>query len=314
MRILITGGFGYLGSRLAKYLSRKGNQITLASRKNRNPPLWLPTAIVVKVDWSLEASVLEITRNIDIVIHTAGLNAIECSNDEELAFKVNRDITNQLVKSAVKQSVKKFIYLSTAHVYKNPLNGLITERSLLESEHPYAVSHKSGEDEVLLESKNIDTIIMRLSNAFGPPCDINSNCWGLLVNDLCCQAVMKNSLILRTSGMQRRDFITIDDVCRATDHLISIGSHKLGDGLFNVSGMWAPTIFEMAEYISDRFFGLTDKRLEVKINLEDDHHTMPLNFSIQKLLNTDFKLNKNIENELDDLIKFCIEKKPCKSN
>ena len=88
-------------------------------------------------------------ENVDVVIHTAGMNAQECASDPEQALAFNGTVTADLVSSAVKQGVQKFIYLSTAHVYKEPLVGTISESSQTTNTHPYATSHLAGEIPVL---------------------------------------------------------------------------------------------------------------------------------------------------------------------
>ena len=64
-------------------------------------------------------------------------------------------------------------------------------------------------------------VVFRLSNCIGAPKDINSNCWMLLVNDLCKQIIEHKKMKLNTNGKQLRNFITITDVCRVVNLFIS---------------------------------------------------------------------------------------------
>ena len=113
--ILITGGFGFLGGRLGQYLSENYNVI-LGSRSDQNEPNWLPIAKTLKIDWDDENSLNDACNLVDIIIHASGLNAQECSSDPEKALLVNGVYTQNLVRAAINKNVKKFIYLSTAHV------------------------------------------------------------------------------------------------------------------------------------------------------------------------------------------------------
>lgn len=73
MRILITGGHGYIGGRLAKYLSALDYTIILASRKfYSKSPVWLPEAEMVQVDWNSGNSIMEAVSEVDYVVHSAG--------------------------------------------------------------------------------------------------------------------------------------------------------------------------------------------------------------------------------------------------
>jgi UDP-glucose 4-epimerase len=68
----------------------------------------------------------------------------------------------------------------------------------------------------------------------------------VLVNDLCKQAVTKKSLTLCSSGTQKRDFITLQDVSRAALHFIGLPRELCRDGLFNLGGESSFRIIDMA--------------------------------------------------------------------
>ena len=314
MNILITGGFGYLGGRIAKSLSSQGHNIILGSRKSRSSPGWLKTAKIVKIKWDSLKSLEEIVKDVDIIIHASGMNAQDCEDDPNMALEVNGVATSDLLMAAIKQKVGRFIYLSTIHVYGTPLVGRITEDSPTAGIHPYATSHQAGEDAVLTESKkgSIKGIVVRLSNAFGPPVHNDVNCWMLLVNDLCKQAVNHQKLVLDSSGEQKRDFVSLTDVCAAIIHLTECPLGGLYNYLFNIGGNWAPSILEMSEKFSQRYAKLTGVLLEIKRNQDGENLSFDLlNYSTEKLISTGFVPSKDnhVNQELDDLICFCLENK-----
>ena len=82
MRILITGGSGYLGSRLAVYLTNLGHHIILATRKIKSNPQWLPSAEVINIDWNDREALYNICKGVDQVIHAAGINSQDCSFEQ----------------------------------------------------------------------------------------------------------------------------------------------------------------------------------------------------------------------------------------
>jgi len=313
MRVLITGAFGYLGGRLAQYLaSQAGNEILLGSRQQTESPSWSPQAKVAQTRWESPASLEEICTGVDAVVHLAGMNAQDCAADPVAALTVNGVATARLVQAAVRCGVKRFIYLSTAHVYGSPLTGVITEATCPANLHPYATSHRAGEDLVLAgqQKGEIVSIVVRLSNAFGAPAHKDANCWMLSVNDLCQQAVITQKMVLHSSGLQRRDFITLTDACRAITHLLHIPADKIGDGLFNVGGAWSPTILEMTQRIAERIYLATGSRPEIL--RREDQITGPeelLDYRVNKLTDTGFSLSGSgsDDQELDGLIHFCLD-------
>jgi UDP-glucose 4-epimerase len=308
-RILITGGFGYLGGRLAQFLaSQKGYEILLGSRGQTQPPSWLPRVKVVKTQWDSQQGLQEICSGVDAIVHLAGMNAQDCAADSAAALEVNAIATACLMQAAIRQKVKRFIYLSTIHVYGSPLTGVITEETKPTPVHPYAFSHRAGEDVVLSShlSGEIDGKVIRLSNAFGAPAGRDANCWMLLVNDLCQQATTSGRLVLRSAGLQKRDFIPLYDVVRAIKHLIELALDQSCFGIFNLGGEAPYRIIDLAELIALRCEAVLGYRPKIERPYPAPDESFPeLKYQIDKLKKTGFRLNGNIENEIDVTLKFC---------
>jgi UDP-glucose 4-epimerase len=313
MKLLITGGFGYLGGRLGQFLaSQTDHEILLGSRQCAAPPPWLPHAKVAQTRWDSSSRLEQICAGVEAVIHLAGMNAQDCAADPAAALEVNAVATARLLQAAIRQGVKRFIYLSTAHVYGSPLTGVITETTCPASLHPYATSHRAGEDVVRAASqrREIEGIVIRLSNAYGAPAHRDANCWMLLVNDLCRQAVTTHRMVLHSSGLQRRDFIPLADACRAIRHLLELPAARVGDGLFNVGSGWAPTVLEMTQRIAERMQATTGRKPEV---LRKEGHGVDdeglLDYRVNKLADTGCRVNgtDNVDREIDGLVQFCLE-------
>jgi UDP-glucose 4-epimerase len=254
MRILVAGGFGFVGGRLAQHLAQDGHHVILGSRLPRRPPDWLPTADLGILEWSSIEAMAQLCRGFDVVIQAAGMNAELCAADPAAALEVNGLATSRLLDAAIKSSVKRFIYLSTAHVYASPLVGTVSEESNTVNLHPYATSHLAGENAVLtaLSQKKIEGVVLRLSNAFGVPTNQAVNCWMLLVNDLCRQAVMTGTMILTSSGSQLRDFIPMDRVCRIVNSVSNFSVTTQIPDILNVGSGVSQTVLEMAKLIQNR--------------------------------------------------------------
>ena len=310
MRVLITGGTGYLGGRVAQHLtSQSGFELLLGSRNKHTTPRWSPESKTVKMRWESKTALEEICSDVDAVVHMAGMNAQDCAADPSSALEVNGVSTARLVQAAIHQGVKRFIYLSTAHVYGSPLKGIINEETCPINLHSYAASHKSGEDAVRLahQQGKIEVIVIRLSNAMGAPVDDKANCWMLLVNDLCMQAIKNKELILHTDGTQQRDFITLDDVSRTIKHFLTMPDIDCGNGLFNVGGDCVMTVWEMANRVADCChirFGYKPKIKRPAVKLEN--RTEQLQYDISKLKDSGFILNRNFDDEIIQTLECCL--------
>ena len=89
MRVLITGGFGYIGAKLGEYLFQNGHEVVLGTQRNLTAPDWLTQAEVVNTFWNDEKALTKICKGVDAIVHTAGMNAQECSNDPIMALEFN---------------------------------------------------------------------------------------------------------------------------------------------------------------------------------------------------------------------------------
>jgi UDP-glucose 4-epimerase len=297
---------------LAQFLAATTrHEVTLATRTPGSMPSPAVNVRVVPIDWARDADLENTCASMDAVVHLAGVNAAECLRDPVAALEFNGLATARLLRAAAKQGVSRFLYLSSAHVYGAALRGFVDERTCPQPVHPYATSHRAGEDAVRLagQEDTIEGLVVRLSNSFGAPAHPRVDCWSLVTNDLCRQAVTARREVLKSAGRQRRDFIPMTEACRALAHLLVLPSPLLGDGLFNVGGAWAPTVLEMAELIAERVAAKLGFRPHVVPGTLDDRRGgEDLEYSVAKLAATGFEVWRDAAvEELDRLIAFCAQ-------
>ncbi|MES2770835.1 MAG: SDR family oxidoreductase [Pseudomonadota bacterium] len=317
-RVLITGGLGYVGGRIAQALLTAGHSVRCGTRRaNLSAPAWLPEMALVRLDWASPDSLAEACRGIECVIHLAAMNEIESAQDPLGALQMNGLASLRLLEAAKHAAVRRFIYFSTAHVYGAPLQGEISETSLPRPIHPYAITHKVAEDFVSAahDQKQIEGLVIRLSNGFGAPLTAQIDRWTLLVNDLCRQAVTRGELSLNSAGTQLRDFITLADVARAVNHLLQLDVTQLGDGLFNLGSGESVSIFAMAQRIAGRWHALSGQtapiiRPEPKPAANSNSNSLTvaaLNYRCAKLAATGFALTSQVDREIDDTLRLCTQ-------
>lgn len=287
------------------HLAQAGHYIVLGSRRERERAEWLPEAEIEQMIWQDTESLIHCCSGADIVIHTAGMNAQDCFADPVGALEFNGVATARLVSAASRAGVKGFVYLSTAHVYASPLEGIISEETCPRNLHPYATSHLAGENAVLeaAHSGQIDVLVLRLSNAFGVPTHKAVNCWMLLVNDLCKQAIQNRKMVLRSSGIQKRDFISLSCLCVLIEQLID--KYKIS-GIVNIGSGVSRSILDMAYLVQNRCSVLLGYdplliRCEKNAEMYRELKYMSKSFDlIEKSL-----LSNDYNSEIDNLLRYC---------
>jgi UDP-glucose 4-epimerase len=311
LKILITGGLGYLGGRIADSLKRNHPESTIilgTSRKISEAPNWAKAFQIVQLNILDPASIEKtISTDIHAIIHLAALNEHDSFNNIESAWKTNALGTQALLSAASQKQTLRFIYFSTFHVYGD-CQGEITEDSPTWPHHPYAATHRAAEDMVRFYQryKNMNTLTLRLSNGFGYPMDSEVNRWTLIFNDLCRQAMTSGKMVIKSSGKQHRDFISLHDVAAAVDHFLFKSPEKWDDGLFNLGGDCSFSILEVAKIIATVYEKKYGKSVPIQIAGKDNEDRYdPVHFNIDKLKKTGFCLTGNMEKEIEQTLSLC---------
>ena len=313
LKILITGGLGLIGGRLGYFLSDKGHNVTLATRANSpnlKKNLSSGRSLNIKtIDWNNIKQIESLCASNELVIHSAGMNAHECSLNPEIAISSAVFNAAQLVKAALNSNVQKIIYLSSAHVYSSNLEGFIDEGTPTLNEHPYAKAHLSAEKEIinLENNRKIRPLVLRLSNCFGYPVFKNNNAWKLVANDLCKQAANTKKLIIKSDRFAQRDFLPIDLFCKTLNSFI--GKKTFFDEkskIINIGSGVSFSIFYLAQkiqQISEEIMGIYPEIVFTEQNskeLRSDLQYQSKFFKIQKN-----KFDKAFSQEIETLLDHC---------
>lgn len=304
--VLVTGGLGYLGGRILGHLEASGAYTLRAStrRPPQDRPAWAGGMQVVRADLLDDGALAAICDGVDAVLHLAAMNARDCAADPERAHTVNVLGTGKLLAAAEKAGVRRFVYVSTAHVYGAPLRGEISEETVPGPVHPYAITHRAAEELVL--ASGIAGLVLRLSNAMGAPADPAADCWMLLSNELCRQAVTEGELVLRGTGRERRDFIPLSDVARAVDHFLGLPTEAWGDGVFNVGSGRSRSSYEMAGLIAERCVNVLGFAPPIRRATPPGQDAGgDLHYRNDKLLATGFRLGGDEGAEIEATLGLC---------
>jgi UDP-glucose 4-epimerase len=254
--ILITGGLGYVGGRLSTYFANLGHTVYSLSRSKS---VVYKNITVLENNQVLKEGVLN-EVNIDVIIHLASTNEVECGRDPITSNNVNINGTLDWLDWSVKNKVSQFIYFSTVHVYARPLEGHFTEQSACQPNHPYSITHKCAEDYVLWYRRdfNLNATVVRLSNSFGYPAFPTANRWTLFINDICKSIAESRKFEIRSNALQHRDFISLSEVCLAVNKLLTNETNTLENPIFNMSKGDSRSLLEIAlliREIAEAYYG-----------------------------------------------------------
>ncbi len=319
-KVLITGGFGYLGGRIAGYLTEYAPELPIrlmTRRKVDDIPDWAQDLDVVTADLSDRLSLDKALIGVDTVVHLAAMNEVDCQADPNLALEINGQGTYRLLEACRDHGVNRFVFFSTFHVYGPQANQPITELTATTPIHPYSITHRLAEDYVNLWRYNhgLDSLIIRLSNGYGYPADAHVQRWTLVFNDLCSQAVENGEIVLRSSGKQQRDFITLHDVGRGVHHLLNLPVSEWQDGLFNMGGDRSFSILEAAHQVASEFQKKYGRDVPISTGPARANETSkPVQFSIDKLKDTGFYLVGDMSQEIQRTFQVCEQRLLSKNN
>ncbi len=313
--ILITGGLGYIGGRIADYFREKEPDLDIfltTRNKNKKLPEWTREFTVLQMDLLDEKSINRCLKgaDVDIIIHLAALNEIESMKHPELALEVNTKGTYRLLTSAILHDINRFVYFSTFHVYGLDRYSVITEETPTKPFHPYAITHRAAEDFVAFFNHyyHMKTLTFRLSNGYGYPMHKEINRWTLVFNDLCKQVVTTGKIVLKSSGKQYRDFISLYDVARAAYHFVFLKPDNWEDGLYNLGGNCSMSVLEVAQKIIKIYSNRYKKRglkIETKPGDNDSKPTKSFTYNIDKIMRTGFRLEGDMEKEITRTMEIC---------
>lgn len=306
-KILVTGGNGYIGSRLCLHLADQGYSVTpLCYPQAPADDTWTSKMDKVVVgDVRDEALLTELAESgYDIIIHLVSLDHRQCGENPVFVASVNVTPVWSLLDIFSKKGLQKFVYFSTVQVYGKLPVEKITERHQPRPENAYGLTHLIGEQvcEFYNRTTSVDCRVVRLSNSYGAPIFIENSCWWLVVNDLCRQAYLEKKIVLQSDGTPLRDFIHGWDVCQAVERVIAT---DYTDFMYQISSGRTLTIWEIACLVQDRYLKRSGLNIPV-LRKGDTPVEVGNRYCIDnsQLLSIGFKPEWTLERGIDDLFNF----------
>jgi UDP-glucose 4-epimerase len=217
MRILITGGSGFIGTYLINKLSGDGHDVYNLDKVN-SPALPPDKQKIIDI---LDIDVNDVFfNNIEVIIHLAGMVSVPRSFEDPInSFGNNTFCTIKLLSAAHLHKIKKFIFSSSAAVYGSK-EGTVCENDVTEPNSPYGLDKLTSEKYIQMycQQWGIDYLILRLFNIYGQG---QNPQYAGVITAFNIALEKKEPLIIYGDGEQTRDFISVNDVCNYFSKLLT---------------------------------------------------------------------------------------------
>jgi dTDP-glucose 4,6-dehydratase len=244
MRLLVTGGAGFIGSNFIRYWLKKYKEDKITNLDRLTYAGHLTSTqdyssnsnyTFVKGDICDRKIVDKLMKDIDYVIHFAAESHVDRSLlDPSVFIKTNVLGTQILLDSALTNKIKKFHYVSTDEVFGSlPLNtkAKFNENTVYDPSSPYSASKASSDHLVrsYFRTFGLPVTITNCSNNFGPYQDPEKFLPRMITN-----LILSKPIYIYGDGLNIRDWLYVDDHCRAIDLVLKKG--KVGE-TYLVGGM-----------------------------------------------------------------------------
>jgi len=287
MKILITGGCGYVGTNLTTKLLNQGHHITVVDL------LWFGNYLKPHKNLKIIQTDIRHIENIpmkgvDVIIHLANI-ANDPSGDlnPKLTWEVNVLASRLLIEKAIENGVKQFIYASSGSVYGVKQEENVTEELSLVPISDYNKTKMISERVLLSYKEKICVQIIRPATVCGYSPRMRLD---LSVNILTMQALTKKKITV-FGGSQTRPNIHIKDMVRVYDHFLTLGTKT--QGIFN-AGFENISILDIAKRVTNH--------IPAELIVTESNDPRSYRQNSDKLRATGFKPEYNVECAIKDII------------
>ena len=275
MKVLITGGAGFIGSHLVDRLLDAGSDVRvlddLSTGKREN--LRQHNSLeFIEGDIRDAGLVNRCVEGIDAVVHLAAIASVQASIDDPIrTHQANFDGTLNLLEASRRTGIKRFLYACSAAVYGDAASVPVSENVALNPLSPYAVDKLTGEYYLLHYHRKhgLAATSFRFFNIYGPRQDPSSPYSGVISIFVNC--LQRNRPVtLFGDGSQTRDFVYVADLAdllaRAVYGLDGVG------GVFNVGTGMRYSLLQLLEYL-EKLSGRKIVRQHAATRLGDIQHS-----------------------------------------
>lgn len=239
MRVVVTGGAGFLGSHVADHLSAAGHEVVVFDQTAtaRHPQ--------ISGDLLDQGSVASALKGANAVCHLGAIGDVYLAAERPaLAAAVNVTGTANVCEAALREGVARVVIASTWEVYGEPHYQPVDEEHPCDPGHPYNITKLAGEQlaRAYARLKGLPVVVLRLGTAYGTRMRPNS-----VFQIFIRRALAREPITIQGSGQQGRQFTHASDVARGFEAALTRGTVGAA---YNLVADRMVTIRDLAEMVT----------------------------------------------------------------
>jgi UDP-glucose 4-epimerase len=265
MKVFITGANGFIGSYLSSYLLQQNCEVIATSRQfDPTTKALLNKATCIELDVLNTEQLNDLQIGADVIIHIATANDI-ISKTPAKGIELSAIGTKNILDFAVKNGIKKCIVFSTLQVYGTELSGNIDEKSPLYFQNDYGLNHLFAEmyAEQYSRQEKVQTVVVRPSNVYGRILTDSFNRWSLVPGCFCKEAITGQTITIKSSGLQMRNFVNLQNLSKAIECIIK--DFPLNFECYNLASLQTNTMLEVAQLVKRVFERKYNKTVQLNV-------------------------------------------------
>lgn len=242
MKVLVTGGAGFLGSHVVDALSAAGHEAYVFDVKE---PQYGQFSQFIQGDLTRLEDVVAAAATVDAICHLGAVGDVYLAfSNPPLAASLNVVGTAHVMEAALQHKLQKVVYASTWEVYGHPQYQPIDELHPCEPDHPYNITKLGGERLALAYDalKGVPVVALRLGTSYGLRMRPNS-VFSIFIN----RAREMQPITIQGTGGQSRQFTHARDIGRAFVAALESSRHNC---VYNITGPELISIRQLAEMVA----------------------------------------------------------------
>jgi UDP-glucose 4-epimerase len=218
VRVVVTGGAGFIGRQLVRSLLERGDEVTVVDLKEQADE----GVRHVQGDLRDEAVTKEsVAEGTDAVVHLAALTRVlDSINDPDGVFRTNMIATHYLLERCRSLGVPAFVFASTNAVVGDVGSTVISEQMPLHPLTPYGATKAAAENllSAYSASYGLKAVTLRFTNVYGRGMQVKDS----VIARLMRAALAGGGIEVYGDGKQVRDYVYVSDVVRAIEHAMAL--------------------------------------------------------------------------------------------